>query len=104
MEGGRRLAAEACQSHPHWQKESGVLRTASVGDTALGHVTSQAWDPDPTGPARHTLLQQEQLATQGSLSLCPCLLIPLTWVVGNTRTERNVPAKRVSGFSAFTGC
>lgn len=36
-----------------------------MGDTALGQVTSQAWDVDPTGPAGHTLLQQEQLSTQG---------------------------------------
>lgn len=36
LAGGQRLAAEVCKSHPHWQKESGVLRTASVGDTALG--------------------------------------------------------------------
>lgn len=93
MEGGQRLAAEAWKSHPHWQKESGVLRTASVGDPALGPVTSQAWDPDPTGLAEHTPLQQEQLSTQGSLSPCPCLLIPLTWVAGNTRRGRNVPAK-----------
>lgn len=61
MEGRRKLAAKAGESHPHWQKESGVLRTASVGDPALGQVTSQTWDADPTGLAGHTLLQQAQL-------------------------------------------
>lgn len=101
VECGRRLAAEACKPHPHRQKESGCSKD-SVGEAALGQVTSQAWDPDPTGPAGHTLLQQEQPSTQGSLSLCLCLLIPLTWVAGNTRRGRNVPAKRGSGFSAFS--
>lgn len=104
MEGKRKLAAKAGESHPHWQKESGVLRTASVGDPALGQVTSQTWDADPTGPAGHTLLQQAQLSTQGPLSECPCLPNPLTWAAGNTRRGRNAPAKRGSGFSAFTGC
>lgn len=37
---------------PTGRKKAGVLRTASVGDTALGKVTSQAWDPDPTGLSR----------------------------------------------------
>lgn len=43
------------KSHPHRQKESGVLRTASVGNIALGQVTAQAWDPIPRGPTGHNL-------------------------------------------------